>query len=109
MIKITIDQNHAGQYTGLHCIGHAGFAGFGKDIVCAAVSVLVLNTLNAIDAFTDEPFDFENDPDSGLIDIRFQKPGGHDAKLLLDTMLLGLKEIQSQYGTDYILVTCKEV
>jgi len=48
MINITIYQNHAGQYTGLSCIGHAGFEGFGKDIVCAAVSVLVLNTLNAV-------------------------------------------------------------
>lgn len=109
MIKITIYQNHAGQYTRLSCIGHAGFDRCGKDIVCAAVSVLVLNTLNAVEAFTDEKFDFENDPDSGLLDIRFQKPGGHDAGLLLDAMVLGLKEIQSQYGTDYILLTCKEV
>ncbi|MCI9610586.1 MAG: ribosomal-processing cysteine protease Prp [Eubacterium sp.] len=109
MINITIYQNHAGQYTGLSCIGHAGFEGFGKDIVCAAVSVLVLNTLNAVEAFTDEVFAFESDQKSGLIDIHFQKPVGHDAGLLFDTMVLGLKEIQNQYGTDYILLTFKEV
>ncbi len=109
MITITIYRNHTGRYTGLHCIGHAGFERFGKDIVCAAVSVLVLNTLNAVDAFTDEEFDFESDPESGLIDICFRHPGGHDVGLLFDTMVLGLKEIASQYGTDYILLTIKEV
>ncbi len=109
MIAITVYRNHSGQYKRIHCIGHAGFAQPGEDIVCAAVSVLVINTLNAIEAFTDESFDSETEAESGLIDVTFHCPGGHDAGLLLDTMVLGLQEIQDQYGTDYSLLTFKEV
>ena len=98
MIAVTIYQNHSGQYVRIHCIGHAGFAKPGEDIICAAVSVLVINTLET-----------ETDQASGLIDIRFQHPGSHDAKLLLDTMVLGLQAVQDQYGTDYTLLTFKEV
>jgi len=109
MINITIYQNHAGQYVRLHCTGHAGFARAGEDIVCAGVSALVINTLNAIEVLTDESFDARTDPKSGLIDVTFQKPCGHDGTLLLDTMVLGLQDIQNQYGTDYSLLTFKEV
>lgn len=109
MIKITIYQNHAGQYVRLHCIGHAGFARAGEDIVCAGVSALVINTLNAIEKFTDEAFDADTDAESGLIDVTFRQPPGHDGRLLLDTMVLGLRDIQNQYGTDYSLLTFKEV
>ena len=56
MIKITIYQNQSGKYQRLHCIGHAGFAKAGEDIVCAGISALVINTLNAIEKLTDEAF-----------------------------------------------------
>ncbi|MDE6889524.1 MAG: ribosomal-processing cysteine protease Prp [Eubacterium sp.] len=109
MIKITIFQNRKKQYTGLSCIGHAGYADAGEDIVCAGVSVLVINTLNAIEAFTGDAFDAETDQESGRITASFHRPAGHDAKLLLDTMVLGLQEIQDRYGTAYSILTFKEV
>ncbi len=102
MIKITIYQNRTGQYVRLRCVGHAGFAS-------AGVSTLVINTLNAIDKLTEEIFEAETDQESGLIDAVFQRPVGHDGKLLLDTMVLGLQDIQKQYGTKYSLLTFKEV
>ena len=34
--------------------GHAGFAKRGKDIVCSAVSVLLINTVNSIKCFTED-------------------------------------------------------
>lgn len=109
MIAITIYQNKQGQYTRFSCVGHAKYADAGEDIVCAGVSALVLNTVNAIDAFTDEAFEADTDQASGLIDIRFRQPVGHDAKLLIDTMALGLQDIQKNYGTDYSLLNFKEV
>ena len=53
MISITIlkDQSH---YRGITCIGHAGYEKAGKDIVCSAVSMLVINTINGIDQFTED-------------------------------------------------------
>ncbi len=109
MITITIFQNQSGQYMGFHCIGHAEYAAYGEDLVCAGVSTLVINTLNAIEAFTQEVFDAETDQKSGLIDIRFRHPVKHDAKLLIDTMILGLQDIQDRYGADYSFLTFKEV
>ncbi len=38
-------------HTGFRISGHAGYAGAGKDIVCAAVSSAVQLTVNAADAF----------------------------------------------------------
>ncbi len=109
MITITMYQNKQGRYTGFSCIGHAGYASAGEDIVCAGVSALVLNTINAVDAFTQDAFDANTDQKTGLIDIRFHHPVGHDVKLLLDTMALGLRDIQKNYGTDHCLIEFKEV
>lgn len=109
MITITVYRNQKKQYTRLHCIGHAEYANPGEDIVCAGVSTLVLNTINAIEAFTDEKFDADTDRLSGLIDIQFYNPVGHDAQLLLETMVLGLQDIQNNYGTAYSVLIFKEV
>ena len=49
MIKITV-MKHAGEYRGFVVSGHAGFAKAGKDIICSAVSVLTVTTVNALDA-----------------------------------------------------------
>ena len=36
--------------------GHAGYDEYGKDIVCAAVSVLTVNMANSVEKFTDDSF-----------------------------------------------------
>ena len=36
--------------------GHAEYADAGEDIVCAGISVLVINTINALGMFTKEQF-----------------------------------------------------
>ena len=109
MITITVYENHEKQYTGFRCIGHAGYANSGEDIVCAGVSALVINTLNAIEAFTDEKFQARTEQRSGLIEVHFQNPVGHDTELLLKTMILGLQDIQNNYGTEYSFLNFKEV
>ena len=32
----------------IHCNGHAGYADYGKDIVCASFSTMIITTINAI-------------------------------------------------------------
>jgi uncharacterized protein YsxB (DUF464 family) len=82
--------------------GHADFAEEGSDIVCSAVSILVVNTINAVETFTDEAVKAEADgKNGGFIDYRLTdiEKGGksHDAQLLLETMVLGLKTIENEY------------
>ncbi|HXM18269.1 MAG TPA: ribosomal-processing cysteine protease Prp [Candidatus Tumulicola sp.] len=41
-------ERHAGRVVGLRVTGHAGFGLSGKDIVCSAVSALVLSAANGL-------------------------------------------------------------
>ena len=83
-------------YKGFTCTGHAGFALSGKDIVCASISVLVINTLNAIEKFAGEQADVATE--DGVIECHFPNEINDKTKLLMDTMLLGLKDIEKNYG-----------
>ena len=109
MIQVTVLKNHNGQYTGFSCCGHAGFADMGNDIVCAGVSALVINTVNAISAYTNEKISVESDEDTGMINLRFLHLAGHDAQLLMKSLVLGLQGIQQAYGAEYIDLNFKEV
>ena len=60
MISVVITK-HNDEYSGIEFNGHAGYADSGEDIVCAAVSVLVINTFNAIERFTDDAFNSDYD------------------------------------------------
>ncbi|MCM1105756.1 MAG: ribosomal-processing cysteine protease Prp [Blautia sp.] len=108
MIAITIYQKQ-GRMEGFHCIGHSGYAASGKDIVCAAVSTLVINTVNAIERFTQARFNLDTEEKEGLIAFMLQERADHDTELLLKTMLLGLQDIQNNYGNEYLILDFKEV
>ena len=53
MINITV-KKRKGSYLDFLSKGHAGYAEEGQDIVCAAVSALIITTVNSLDAFTEE-------------------------------------------------------
>ena len=53
MIHVTICQNKKGEYLGFDAKGHAGYAEAGDDIVCAAASILMINTANALELYAD--------------------------------------------------------
>ncbi|TGY96743.1 ribosomal-processing cysteine protease Prp [Petralouisia muris] len=109
MIKITIYENSEQEYTAFHCIGHAEYADAGEDIVCAAVSVLVLNTINSIEMLLSDEFDLRTNQESGLIDFSLGKGYSSESLLLIRSLVLGLQGIQKSYGTDYVTLTFKEV
>ena len=54
--------------------GHAGYAKYGKDIVCAAVSVLAQNTVNSIEHFTQDSFTADVDEENGGLYLKME-PG----------------------------------
>ena len=54
MTHAVIYKSHVnGEVLGFKTYGHSGYADEGSDIVCSAISLLVINTINAIDTFTD--------------------------------------------------------
>ena len=109
MTHITIYRNQASAFTGFCCDGHAGYADAGEDIVCAGISTLVINTINAIDTLTVTQSLADADETEGTIDVNFPSACDDQAKLLVDAMILGLQGIQTNYGKKFLTLDFKEV
>lgn len=108
MISITISKDKNG-YRSLKCSGHALYAESGSDIVCASVSVLVINTINGIDQFTEDSYSLDTDEESGLIHLIFTDNVSDESELLMDVLCMGLKEIARNYGDAYLTLKFEEV
>ncbi len=104
MIEITRIKNEQGENTGFRCLGHAGYAKHGNDIICAAVSALVLNTINSIEAFTEDKFSCAQDEKSGLVEFIIVSEVSSKSSLLMDSLFLGLEGIEHDYGKRFITV-----
>ncbi|RGT74512.1 ribosomal-processing cysteine protease Prp [Mediterraneibacter massiliensis] len=110
MIQITVYKNKKHEYVGFDTEGHADFSESGQDIVCAAVSALVINLVNSIERLTSDRMCFVSDEKEGKIEFRFLDVPSHDAQLLLDSMILGIEEIEdSDEYHSYIDIIFKEV
>ena len=111
MIHVTIYQNKRREYTGFTTYGHAGFSDEGQDIVCAAVSVLIINTMNAIELYAQDICSLVTNEETGM--ISYHLTSGHpskNAELLLKTMILGLEEmVADENYAEYIDLTFEEV
>lgn len=95
-----------GDYVSFSCKGHSGYAEEGYDIICSAVSVLTVNTINAIERFTEDAF--EGEAFDGNVRWKFKElPLSDNAKLLMDTLVMGLEDIQESYGEKYIKIVKK--
>ena len=109
MIEVTVYQNTDGKKIGFSSVGHAGYDEYGHDIVCAGVSALVINCINSIENFCDVMFKVDADDEGGNIKFMLNAPADGDSELLINSMILGLKGIQNDYGNDYTILNFKEV
>ena len=105
MITIKVRKKN-GSYEEFISKGHAGYAEAGQDIVCAAVSALIINTVNSLEKFTDDNFDVHEK--DGFVSIHFRNNLSERAMLLMDSLLLGLTEIAGSYNNRYLTVKVKE-
>ena len=98
MIKVTVEKDS------ISITGHADYSDFGKAIVCASVSSIVITSIEAIAKFNNKSVDIINSSDK--IDIIINT---HDdiTDKLIDNMLTCLKEIEKQYPKN-IKITNKE-
>ncbi len=109
MISVTIHLNNQQECVGFQTLGHAEYADPGYDIICAAVSVLTLNTINSIQQFTESKFHYEEEQSSGKMVFHLEGDASPEAKLLLSSMVLGLQGIQDSYGKKFLCLNFKEV
>ena len=111
MTTIIIKKSSNGEYREFNCIGHAGHGFFfQKDVVCAALSVLVINTINSLEEISHEEIKVVTNKKEGLIYCSFENDIlKEQSKLLMDSMVLGITEIAKQYGEKYVKLTFEEV
>ena len=105
MINVSIYNTADGLITGFKVAGHAQYSEYGSDIVCAAVSALVINTINSIENFTSDKFNIEQDENEGIIEFHVIAPMSSEVNLLLSSLALGLEGIAEEYTNKYIRIT----
>lgn len=85
--------------TGITVDGHAGYAETGRDIVCAAVSALTQTLIAGIEGLTDDRIGYEIKP--GKVNIVFENLS-KQAQLLVDSFFIGISEVITAYGDNYV-------
>ncbi|MGO5052298.1 ribosomal-processing cysteine protease Prp [Lachnospiraceae bacterium LCP25S3_G4] len=110
MIKVKILKNEKHECVGFKAKGHAGASVEGQDIVCAAASVLMINTINSIDKYAPDESTMISDDEEGHIEFKLKDAPSKEATLLLKSMILGLEEMENDENyTKYIDVDFEEV
>ena len=94
-----------GILTGFMCKGHAGYARAGKDIVCAAVSILSTTCANALESVAGIAPEIE--VDDGYMKVSLPEGcDNHDALVILRTFEQGVRDIEASYPK-YIQITTR--
>ncbi len=107
MVQVTFFRNPSQQLIGFDCTGHADFADSG-DIVCAGISALVITCINSVEALTEDVFSCDSNRETGSIRFRLEEPLGEKSQLLLQSLALGLEEMEDSY-TDNLDLIFEEV
>lgn len=81
--------------------GHAGYAKYGKDIVCSAISAIASTALLGLIRVSSQSVEYTRDDKVGY--LRFLVPLGNTEEeiikqeAILETMLLGLMDLEQGY------------
>ncbi|MDR3600012.1 MAG: ribosomal-processing cysteine protease Prp [Desulfosporosinus sp.] len=104
-MRLIIWVDDQGQIREFELSGHAGFAEEGQDIVCAGVSALSIAAINGLEHFLSvapEVQEADGYLACNLLEIQAQEL--EKAQWILRTMTLGIEQIQTTYGQDYIFI-----
>ena len=101
MIRVVINRRD-GYICGFKLSGHAGYDDYGKDIICSAMSMIAINTVNSLTMLADETCAVEQDEDSGLLAVQFDHQPNAEADLLLRSFELGVQGVVDQYGSEFV-------
>lgn len=69
MIKVRISKKD-NVIQSIHCKGHAMYDNYGKDIVCASFSTMIITTINAILTFDQDAISYTDNNDLKIINIK---------------------------------------
>lgn len=98
MIEISF-QKQGDDIIAVEVSGHAESDVYGKDIVCAAVSVLVISTINSIDQLLSLDPVVEQESEGGYLYVTFDSNDiqNNQLQLLLRHLELSVQQVQHEY------------
>jgi Predicted ribosomal protein len=89
----------------VECIGHTGYAEEGEDIVCAALSSIVQTAALGLLQVAGISAELEINEEKGYFKMvlpkKLSETERHDADVLLDTLLLGVADLNQGFS-DFI-------
>jgi len=93
--------------------GKTGYCGFritnhGESNLCAAVSMLGINTVNSLEMLTGCGLEYCYDPKGGYIECLLTGEEDAEAELLLRSLALGLDSVKRTYGGSEISIGAAE-
>ena len=88
MIKVNIKNNI------IIITGHAGYDDFGKDIVCASVSSIVITSINLCLRFDKDSIKYKKETDKLTIEVL---SSDEKVTLTIENMIMMLEELASTY------------
>lgn len=108
MTRAVLFEDAAGRITGVSVKGHSGYAEEGSDIVCAAISALLITTDQALCALVGlSPI--EHGGEDGFAEVllppEMSDKQMEQAQLLLGTLRIGFSAIAAQYPAYFRLST----
>ncbi|MHC9532544.1 ribosomal-processing cysteine protease Prp [Dellaglioa sp. L3N] len=109
MIRAVISRRDAKIIDAFEITGHADSGEYGQDIVCAAVSVLTINTINSLTELAKmNPEVLMDEENGGLMKVKLLESEivNSTGQLFLESLVLGLQSIEQNYQ-DYIKLTLK--
>ena len=92
--------------SGFEMRDHADSGEYGQDIVCSAVSVLAINTVNSLEKLANANLNIVSDDENGgLLEVHVSENflSNESVKLLLASLKLGLEDVEKMYG-DFIKI-----
>lgn len=93
MIKVKIKKEQE-KYQQISILGHAMYDDFGKDIVCSAVSSIVITTINGILSLNQDGLSYKIDQTGMKIEI---KSKDSVVQKLIRNMVCMLEQLQEDY------------
>lgn len=95
MIKVKVNDDK------IIITGHAGFDEYGKDIVCASVSSIIITTVNGIMKLNSKVIDFNQEQDK--LEIKILKHS-KESDILIENMLDLLEELELKYNKNIKII-----
>ncbi len=69
MIKVEVSKKD-NIIESIHCIGHANYDKYGKDIVCASFSTMIITTINAILEIDKDAISYTETNDLKIVNLK---------------------------------------